>query len=121
MGIALLYYETFLPYSHIYEADIANTSYTAICAGLNVLLTLMIVMRLAMHSRNFRKAVGTSSASSGLYKAVIIMLIESCAFYAVNLLIYIGLWAANSIYEYIFDPILLEAQVRVSLSLCTTI
>ena len=63
-------------------------AYFSICASLNVLLTLMIAGRLALHNRNMRNAIGASSGAGGLYKAIITMLVESSAVYAISCLLY---------------------------------
>ena len=55
--------------------------------------------------------MGTAHSSSGLHKAVITMLIESAALYAVVLLLLIGTWSASSPAQFIFLPILAEIQV----------
>ena len=86
--------------------------YYAITLSLNVLLTLMIAARLIRHSRNIRKAVG-STAGSGLYNTVITMLVESCALYAVNSILIIGPIGANSGVQGIFTPMLPYIQVCV--------
>jgi hypothetical protein len=93
-------------------------SYYSISLSLNVFLTLMIVTRLVLHSRNIRNAMGAPAGNSGLYKAVITMLIESCALYAVTLLLFIVPWAVDW-FQGIFSPvpevsfpILFETQVR---------
>ena len=72
----------------------------------------MIVIRLALHSRNFRNAIGAPHSTSGLYNAVVTMLVESCALYAVNSILYIGPWGAGNHIADIFFPILSETQVR---------
>ena len=45
---------------------------------------------------NIRTAMGAPSGTTGLYKAIIAMLIESSAFYAVSSLLFIGTWGAGS-------------------------
>jgi hypothetical protein len=87
-------------------------SFYAISVSLNVLLTLMIVIRLVLHNRNIRSAMGTSHKPGGLYNAVVTMLIESCAIYAVTYLLYIGPWSTKNSAQLIFSPILTVAQVR---------
>ena len=86
--------------------------YTSISVSLNIILTLIIVIRLMLHGRNIRAATGSPAGAGGLYKAVATMLIESCALYAVNSLLLIGLWAADSAATGIFLPTLCEIQVR---------
>ena len=84
----------------------------AISISLNVLLTLMIVIRLTLYSRNVRAATGSPAGIDGLYRAVATMLVESSALYTVNSLLLIGLWIANSGAADIFLPIVAETQVR---------
>ena len=85
--------------------------YLSIAVSLNVLLTLMIVIRLFLHSRNILAARG-AQARIGAYRAIITMLIESSALYAVNSLLLIGLWGAGNQTADTFLPILAETQVR---------
>ena len=92
----------------IFDLDI---SYFSISIALNVLLTLMIGIRLILHSRKLRKSLGTPTRASGLYKAIVTMLVESSALYAVSSLLYVGLWGANSTVSDIFLQIFIEAQV----------
>ena len=108
--------------AHIYqasgpEADTTtwgnfNISYISISLSLNILLTLMIVMRLILHSRSFRKAIGASGGSSDLYTTVAAMIIESYALYATVLLLYVICWAANSWATLAFTKVPGTAQVR---------
>ena len=86
--------------------------YYSISLSLNVLLTLMIVVRLIVHARNARTALGTTGIG-GLYKAVITMLVESCAIFTVSSLLVIGPWGAGiSPIVNLFMPILYQTQVR---------
>ena len=71
----------------------------------------MIVTRILSHQRN----TGSSLRTGGIYKAVINMLIESCALYAVSYILFIGPWASGSSVSNIFFPILAETQVRIAL------
>jgi hypothetical protein len=86
--------------------------YGSVSVALNILLTLMIVIRLILHGRKVRAAMGAPAGISGLYKTVVTLLIESSALYAVNTLLLIGLWVADSGAADIFLPILCETQVR---------
>ena len=72
----------------------------------------MIVIRLVMCGKNVRAATGSPAGSSGLYKSIATMLIESSALFAVSSLLVIGLWASQSSVTYVFSPILSETQVR---------
>jgi len=127
MGIVALYSQ--------YNWTLVNTAlgltkfgvpYLSISVSLNVLLTLMIVIRLILYGRNIRAATGSLAGISGLYKTISTMLIESCALFAGSSLLVVGALAAvgyssspysdNSIIGGfvvdIFFPILAEIQVR---------
>ena len=85
--------------------------YYSISLSLNILLTLMIVIRLTVHTRNTRTALGMTGIC-GLYKAVVTMLVESCAIFAVSSLLVIGPWGAGqSPIVNFFLPILYQTQV----------
>ena len=84
----------------------------SISVALNVLLTLVIVLRLFLSGRNIRAATGSPAGVGGLYMAIATLLIESCALYAVNSLVLIGLWVTNNDAAGAFLVILSEVQVR---------
>ena len=75
MGIILVYQSSELT-AKVWSA----LPYFSISLSLNVLLTLMIVIRLILHTRNIRAAMGIAG-SGRLSKAIVTMLIESCALY----------------------------------------
>ena len=88
--------------------------YFSISMSLNILLTLMIVVRLALHNRRLRSVqVGLVDKT---YTTVSAMIIESSALYAVSSLLFIGPWAAKSWIAGVFSPILAETQVRAHLT-----
>ena len=91
----------------------AGVPYYSVSVALNVLLTLMIVIRLILHTRNTRTALGVAGIGR-LCKVIVTMLVESCAIYAVSSLLVIGPWAAreNPIVNF-FTFILPETQVHV--------
>ena len=91
--------------------EVFGISYFSISLSLNVILTLMIVIRLVLHRRNLRKVLGTSDGTSGLYTAIATMLIESYALYAIAFLLYIVPWALGSMVVTLFSPIIGPAQV----------
>jgi len=95
------------------DLNVASVSfgipYYSISLSLNVILTLMIVGRLVLHSKNF--AMGTTAKTGGLYKAIVTMLIESCALYAITYLLFMAPWAAGSSVGNCFFPVLAEVQV----------
>ena len=78
---------------------------------LSILLTLMIVIRLVLHTRNTRAAMGVTGIG-GLYKAVITMLIESCALDTASSLLVIGSSTVSTGLQGLFWPIFTEIQVR---------
>jgi len=95
----------------------------SISVSLNVLLTLMIVIRLVLHGRNICATTGSTAGISGLYKAVSTMLVESCALFAVSSLVVVAALVRTADYSpetyypgaYVVDivfPILAEIQVR---------
>ena len=86
-------------------------SYLSISISLNVLLTLMIVIRLIVHTRTIRNAMGISGIG-GMCNAISTMLIESCALYTVSTLLVIIPLAVDNYVMDIFFPILAETQVR---------
>ena len=86
-------------------------SYLPISLLLNILLTLMIIVRLALHIKNNRSAL-VSAGATGLYVTVITIVVESSALYAVTCALYMGPWAANSFVADIFAPVLSHCQVR---------
>jgi len=124
MGIVTLYSQ--------YNGDSYTTSglpissvpYLSISVSLNVLLTLMIVIRLILHGRKIRTTTRSLAGISGLYKTVSTMFIESCALFTVSSMLVIGALAAyiysgtpnifiiGSFVVEIFFPILAEIQVR---------
>ena len=86
-------------------------SYFAVSLALNILLTTMIVTRLILHKRTIRNTMGGSAGVGQLYGAVITILVESSALYAVSFLLFFVPWAARSWVDNAFWPILLEVQV----------
>ena len=88
----------------------SGVPYFSISLLLNALLTLMIVIRLILHARNTRAALGTTGIG-GLCKAIITMLVESSALYSVSSLLVIGLWISRSYTANAFFVILAQTQV----------
>ena len=97
--------------------------YIAITFSLNVLLTLTIVGRLALCNQEIRAVMrisgrdhmGTSSRAGELYKAIAMIFVESCASYAIILLLYLIAYRIGSPLMDIFYPVFIEFQVRVAL------
>jgi hypothetical protein len=91
--------------------------YYSVSVALNVVLTLMIIVRVFWHIRDFQHATGSRATAGGLYKSIVTMLVESCSLYAIALLVCIVL--ENVTYHDssanpadIFWPALMEIQVR---------
>jgi hypothetical protein len=106
--------QTAQPYSRFWITLAVNFGlpYFSISLAINVILTSMIVIRLILHSRNIRNAMGTQDGASGVYKAIITVLVESSTLYTVSFLLFIGPWGAMNYAEDIFFPPLAEIQVR---------
>ena len=115
------------PYKHL--ANVRGLSqfgvpYISTSVSLNVLLTLMIVIRLVLHGRSIRAAPRSAVGISGLFKTVSTMFIESCALFTMTSLVVVGALAATDTHSNldiyysggfvvdIFLPILAEIQVR---------
>ena len=89
-----------------------GTPFYAISFSLNVLLTLMIVARLVLHDRSFRKITGTQATAGKVYKTVITILVESFALHAISFLLYMVPWAVGSSVTNIFYTTFTGIQVR---------
>ena len=90
-------------------------AYYSIALSLNTLLTLMLIMRLVLHSKNIRRAMGDQDGTSRLYKQIIRILVESGALYAASLVLLVGSWATPngpSVSQFVTMQILPEVQVR---------
>jgi len=85
--------------------------YLLASAVLNIILTLMIIIRLVLHRKNIRAAMGDSGGIGGLYKTITTMLVESSALHVVSLLLVVVLSVVGSDAAGIFFPILAETQV----------
>ena len=94
-------------------------AYYSIALSLNVLLTPMLITRLVLHSKNIRRAIGDQDGASGLYKGVVIMLVESGVLYAASFVIVAGpYWAHGPDYfQYVTPNILARVQVRTAFPL----
>jgi len=117
MGIAFTYVrpDTNRPKTYVAVHGF-GISWFSISLSLNVLLTLMIIIRLISHNRELRKALGTPIGTVGIYKTVVTMLVESFALYAGVFLLYITTWGPKNFSAYVFFPILAASQVRVVLT-----
>ena len=109
MGIMVLYQS-----AQLISSEWAMLPYCSILVSLNVLLTLMIVVRLILHTRSVRTVI-KKSGIGGLYKAIIVMLVESCALFAVSVILFIGLpWGSYRYAEKISKSVLSVTQVCAS-------
>lgn len=112
MGIVFLF-QNLQPSDSYWSTDAPSFGlfYISISFSLNVLLTSMIVVRLAIHVRIIQNAVGASSTIHGLCGSVNTMLIESCALFTACSLLYIGSWIVQSYLTNYFKPIFAASQV----------
>jgi len=123
VGIVSLYFQYYGDSETVPGLSEFGVPYLSISVSLNVLLTLMIVIRLVLHGRNIRAAPRSAVGISGLFKTVSTMFIESCALFTMGSLVVIGALAANGNIDNpdislpggfvvdIFFPILAEIQV----------
>jgi len=107
LGIVLIYQTTTVMPGAIWF----GLPYLSLSLSLNVVLTLMIVVRLVLHGKNVRAATGSPAGISGLYKTIATMLIESSALFAVTSMLAAG--PQSSVMSNIFMPALAVTQVRV--------
>src|ERR1700743_50416 len=97
MGIVFLF-QTSQPESSIWNTVAINfgVPYFSISLSLNILLTLLIVVRLALRSRQLRNSMEIPAEARGLHQIIITVLVESCSLYAVTSLLFVAPWGANS-------------------------
>ena len=87
-----------------------------ISLSLTILLTFMIVIRVALHARAMKDAMGSeASGTAGLWKTIVTMFIESYALHAISFIIDEALGFADNPIVLVSDPIFSETQVRVLL------
>jgi len=102
-------------YTIVEERDLSNAQstlpYLAISLSLNIILTLMIVVRLFLLDRSVRATTQSPGGISGLYKTISTMLIESSALFAVSSLLVIVPLAAGNLVAKTFYAILAQTQV----------
>ena len=110
MGVLATYFQASQKYTDSINFGIP---YFSVSLSLNILLTLMIVLRLVLRGRDVRDAMGPLVGHNKFYKAIITILVESCALYAVSSLLNIGPWCTNNPVQFAFFPILVQTQVRV--------
>ena len=102
MGIMVLYQS-----AQLISSEWAMLPYCSILVSLNV-------VRLILHTRSVRTAM-KKSGIGGLYKAIIVMLVESCALFAVSVILFIGLpWGSYRYAEKISRSVLSVTQVCAS-------
>jgi hypothetical protein len=89
----------------------SSLSYYSISLALNLLLTLMIIGRLALYRRNIENLMGASDEFNKLYSSITTMIVESYAPYTIVSLLNLGLFVADSPYQYVFLPVLGYSQV----------
>ena len=111
MGIVFVYQSAELSAAGLIGGVWSALPYFSISVSLNILLTLMIVIRLILYARNTRAALG-GTGIGGLSKAIVTMFIESCALYAVSSLLILGPLSAGNGAADIFLAILPQTQAR---------
>jgi len=95
--------------SALYNPRIASLS---ISVSLNILLTIMIVTRLILHSKNIRSTMGSPAGVCTLYKTITTVLVESSTLYSMSSLLVVGQSSAGLADTFLST--LSEIQVRAS-------
>lgn len=87
--------------------------YFSVSLSLNILLTIMIVLRLVLRGRSVREVMGPiqNIRPNKFYKAIITIVVESCALYSISSVLNIGPWCTNNPVQFAFFPILVQSQV----------
>ena len=116
-GIAYIYADTVQTGPDMFQSRKWGDVYYPIAFSLNVVLTLMIIMRLFLHRKDIRRALGDQIGAGRLYKEIITMFVESGALYAASIVLYLGTWATGSVAMPVVVGILYEVQVRTALPL----
>ena len=114
MGVSIVY-QTSQPVG-TWISVFLGSPYYAISLSLNVILTFMIIVRLALHSRGIRNALGRIVKPDRLYTMLITILVESSALYAVSCILYIAPWYAGNFLSNTFVIPLTVTQVRVAVT-----
>ena len=108
-------YQNFQPSSAMGNDTLStrfDISSQSISLSLDILLTLMIVIRHFLYSKNLQDAMGPLSGPNRLYKALVTIFAESGALYTVSYVLFLGPWAAGSPVTNIFSSALAQIQVR---------
>ena len=118
VGIELVYYQATHSVCTVWRSTPINVGIPySISVSLDVLLTLMIAIRFALLSREIRRLMNAPFKFGEVYKAIIAILGESLALYAITFLLWIGTWAVNNPVQHFFFQILAQTQVRAIASL----
>lgn len=100
----------------------ASLPYFIITLSLNILLTIMIIARLASRSRNIQNAMGVSTGTSKLFKAIASIFAESCLLFLINSLLFLPSLIVGGRLAFISFPPLAQSQVSIVYAFpqCTT-
>ena len=109
MGVILLFQLT-QPFANLWSKTTVNFGipYWSISAGLNILVTSLIVARLYAIRRRTKAVL--SASHSKTYTSIAAMLVESAALYSVTALIFIITYARNSNVQNLMLPLLGQVQ-----------
>ena len=89
--------------------------YFVLSLSLTTLLTVMIILRLVLHARNIRNALGSRANASGLYKTIVVTLVESYALYTITFIVLIVLGNLVDPLGLFFAPVFAGTQVSATL------
>ena len=106
----LLLFQLKQPNANLWTKTTVNFGipYWSLSASLNILVTLLIVLRLLYVRRRLSKAL--SSSHTRTYISVATMLVESAALYSITALIFIITYARNSAVQSLVLPVLGQVQ-----------
>jgi len=106
----MLLFQLTQPNANLWTTTTVNFAipYWSLSAGLNILVTLMIVGRL-FYIRQRTRAI-LSSSHSRTYTSIAAMLVESAALYSITALLFIITYARNSNIQNIILPLLGQVQ-----------
>ncbi|KAJ7641561.1 hypothetical protein FB45DRAFT_825857 [Roridomyces roridus] len=112
MGVMVLF-QSSRPNADLWTRTTVNFGlpYYSLSAGLNVLITFMILFRLSLYRRSLQDTLGREQAASLPVASISAMLTESSLLYAVASILFLVPYGLESSLSNLFIPILIQAQL----------
>ena len=102
-----------VPRDRILKSTISfNLVFCPVSLALTILLTLMIIVRLALHGRGMRNTMGFGTNTSKLYETLVTMFVESYALYTLSFIVNIAFVGVKNPLQSVFGPMVIGTQVR---------